>query len=116
MHADNIEFRWNSEVTKLLFDRQIRGIRVKNHEGLCENIDIDGLFISIGQKPETSLFREQLTLDETGYIVADETTRTNVAGVYAAGDIRSKRIRQIVTAVADGAVAACFAEQYLVKT
>ena len=73
----------------------------------------DGVFVSIGRLPATDLFREELLLDGEGYIVADETTKTSLPGVYAVGDVRGKPLRQIVTAVGDGAVAAHFAEEYL---
>jgi thioredoxin reductase (NADPH) len=78
-------------------------------------LDVDGVFISIGRDPTTSLFAHQLELDPTGYIVADESTRTSIAGVFAVGDVRTKALRQVVTAAADGAVAAHYAEIYLAK-
>ena len=74
------------------------------------------MFISIGRDPITALVKGQLTLDDSGYIVADETTKTNLPGVFAAGDVRTKPQRQIVTATADGATAAYFAEEYLRQT
>ena len=73
----------------------------------------DGVFISVGRKPATDLVAGQLTLDRSGYIVADETTRTNIPGVYAVGDVRTKPLRQVVTAVTDGATAVHMAEEYL---
>ena len=73
----------------------------------------DGVFISIGRKPETELVKNQLQLDSSGYILADESTRASLPGVYAVGDVRTKPLRQIVTAAADGAVAAHFAQEYL---
>ena len=73
----------------------------------------EGLFIAAGRVPDTELFRGQLDMDEAGYLLADETTRTNIPGVYAVGDVRQKALRQIVTATADGAVAAHFIEEYL---
>jgi thioredoxin reductase len=74
---------------------------------------LDGLFISIGRNPETGLFKDQLLLDDKGYILADETTQTSLPGVFAVGDVRTKQVRQIVTACGDGAVAAQMAEQML---
>ena len=74
---------------------------------------IDGLFVSIGRKPATELFLEQVELDDGGYVKADESTLSNVPGVFAVGDVRSKLVRQVVTAVADGANAVHFAEEYL---
>ena len=80
-----------------------------------QELQLDGLFISIGRQPATELFRGQLELDENGYIVADESTRTSIPGVYAVGDVRTKEVRQIVTAAADGAVAAHYAEEELIQ-
>lgn len=114
MQAQNVEFLWNSRVDELLFDQKLQGIRVCDvQSGELKKLPLDGLFISIGRSPATALFQGRLALDEHGYIIADETTRTSVAGVFAAGDVRTKTVRQIVTAAADGAVAAHFAEQYL---
>lgn len=114
MRSENVEFYWNSAVTELLHDDMLTGIRVKNLlSGEEEMLPVDGIFISIGRAPATELFRDQLALDEGGYIAADESTRTSLPGVFAAGDIRSKVVRQIVTATADGAVAAHYAQAYL---
>ena len=114
MSAENVEFVWNSEVESLIYEARLGGVRVKNKEsGERREIDIDGLFISIGRSPATALFTEQLALDGAGYIIADETTKTSVDGVFAVGDVRTKPFRQIATAVADGAVAAHFAEGYV---
>lgn len=112
----NIEFCFDSKVAELLGDDRLSGVKVKNViSGEKSEILLDGLFISIGRTPKTELFEGQLNLDESGYIIADETTKTNLSGVYAAGDIRTKALRQIVTAAADGAVAAFYAEQYLAE-
>ncbi len=114
MKAENVEFKWNSEVTQLLYQNKIEGVMIKNKlTGEEERIDIDGLFISIGRAPVTELVKDQLEIDAQGYIIADESTKTNVDGVYAVGDVRTKVVRQIVTAAADGAVAAHFAEEYI---
>lgn len=113
MKAENIEFIWNSQVEQFLYDQKLRGVLLKNKNGGAKEIELDGLFISIGRSPETKLFKEQLTLDDLGYIAADETTKTNLPGVFAAGDVRTKAVRQIITAAADGAAAAHFAEEYL---
>ena len=108
----NIEILWNSKVNKLLFDDKLKGIELCSADGVCE-LYCDGLFISIGRKPETEMFKNQLTLDDYGYVISDETTKTNLEGVFAVGDVRTKPLRQIVTATADGAVAAHFIEEYL---
>lgn len=115
MKEKNIEFKWNSQVDKLLYDEKIKGVVLKNKDGSTQEISLDGLFVSIGRNPATEMFREQLELDSSGYIVADESTKTNLPGVFAAGDVRTKAVRQIVTAAADGAVAAHFAEEFIVS-
>jgi thioredoxin reductase (NADPH) len=77
------------------------------------DVSCDGVFVSIGRIPATELFVGKVQLDEAGYILADESTKTNLAGVYAVGDVRTKELRQVVTAVADGAVAVHHAEKHL---
>ena len=112
--AENIEFLWNSTVSELLHEGRLNGIRVQNVQtGEERELVLDGLFISIGRSPATSLVKGQLKLDQAGYILADETTHTSLPGVFAVGDVRTKALRQVVTAVADGAVAAHFADAYL---
>lgn len=114
--AENVEFKWNSEVKELVFDSKLTGIKIKNVKtGKIEEIETDALFISIGREPNTTIFKGQLSIDASGYIEADETTKTNIPGVFAAGDIRTKYFRQIVTAASDGATAAHFVEEYLEK-
>ena len=114
LEAPNIRILWNSRVKELLGEDVLEGILVENLEnGAVEKLDVQGLFISIGRKPATELVKHQLTLDDAGYIIAGEDTKTNIPGVYAVGDVRTKELRQIVTAVADGAMAAHMAEQYL---
>ena len=113
MKTENVEFKWNSQVTELHHEMKINGITITNKNGESERIDLDGLFISIGRSPATSIFAGQIDLDEHGYVVADESTRTNIAGVYAIGDVRTKALRQIVTAAADGATASYYIEQYI---
>ena len=116
MKEKNIEFKWNSQVDKLLYDEKIKGVVLKNKDGSTQEISLDGLFVSIGRNPATELFREQLELDSSGYIVADESTKTNLPGVFAVGDVRTKAVRQIITAAADGAVAAHFAEEFIANS
>ncbi len=114
LDKENVEFRWNSTVTELLHGGKLTGVRLKNVlTGEESTLDCDGVFISIGRKPVTGLVKSQLELDPGGYIIADETTRTSIPGVYAVGDVRAKPLRQVVTAVADGAVAVHMAEEYL---
>lgn len=114
MQAENLEFRWNSVVTELLHEEKLTGVKMKNvHTGEEDTIPCDGVFISVGRKPATELVQGQLELDRSGYIIADETTATNLPGVYAVGDVRTKPLRQVVTAVADGATAVHMAEEFL---
>lgn len=114
--AENVEFKWNSEVKEFVFDNKLTGIKIKNVKtDKIEEIETDALFISIGREPNTTIFKGQLSIDASGYIEADETTKTNIPGVFAAGDIRTKYFRQIVTAASDGATAAHFVEEYLEK-
>jgi len=112
--AENVEFVWDSVVDGFITDRKLKGVTLKNlkTENTTE-ILCDGVFISIGRKPATEFLGSEIALDENGYIIADETTKTNIDGVFAAGDIRTKALRQVVTAAADGAVAAHYAEEYL---
>lgn len=112
MAASNVEFKWNSVVDELLYDERLKGIKLITQNGE-EKLQIDGLFISIGRSPSTEIFRDELELDSNGYIIADESTRTNIGGVFAVGDIRTKALRQIVTAAADGATATYFMQEYL---
>ena len=113
MQTENVEFKWNSNVRELLHGMKLSGIRVENKDGESEEISIDGLFISIGRKPATEMLEGQLDLDKSGYIVADESTKTNIPGVFAVGDVRTKVMRQIITAAADGAVASHYVEEFI---
>ena len=116
MKTENVEFLWDSTVDELLFEKKLTGVRIKNVKtGDLSEIALDGLFVSIGRDPVISLFDGQLELDAYGYIVAGEDTKTSVEGVFAAGDVRTKELRQVVTAASDGAVAAHHAELYLGK-
>ena len=114
LQKDNVEFRWNSRPVAFLHDEKFRGLKVQDvRTGEEEEILCDGVFVSVGQKPNTELFEGQIALVPGGYIDAGEDTKTSVPGVFAAGDVRSKPLRQIVTAASDGAVAAHMAEAYL---
>lgn len=115
--AGNVEFRWNSTVEEVLSDGKVKGVVLRNVQtGETQQIECDGVFVSIGRKPNTDLVSGQLELDAGGYIMADESTCTNVPGVYAVGDVRTKALRQIITAAADGAVAVHHAEEYLASS
>lgn len=114
LQAKNVEFRWNSTVSELLSDQKLTGLKLRKAQtGEETTLDCDGVFVSIGRKPASDLVRGQLELDPSGYIAADESTRTSIPGVFAVGDVRTKAVRQVVTAVADGAAAVHFAEEYL---
>lgn len=116
MKAENVAFRWNSVVTEVLHEQTVTGVRLRNVLTGEETVEsCDGVFVSIGRNPASELAKGQLDMDGSGYIVADETTQTSVPGVYAVGDVRTKAVRQVVTAVADGAVAVHMAEGYLAE-
>lgn len=115
-NASNVEFRWNSTVSQLLHDGKVTGVRITDvNTGEEAVIECNGVFVSIGRAPATAFVKGQLALDEAGYIIADESTRTSMPGVFAVGDVRTKEVRQIVTAVADGAAAVHYAEEYLTE-
>lgn len=112
--AKNLEFRWNSTVCGLLHDQKVNAVRLRDvNSGEESEIACDGVFVSIGRKSNTALLQGQVNLDSQGYVEAGESCRTNIPGVFAVGDVRTKALRQIVTAAADGAVAVHYAEEYL---
>ena len=114
MKAENVEFAWNSQVAEIRHDQKVKGVVLKDvHSGDLQKIDCDGIFVSVGRKPVTEFLGDQLELDKGGYILAGESTKTNIPGVFAVGDVRTKFLRQVVTAVADGAVAVHMAEEFL---
>ncbi len=114
--TENVEFCWNSTVAGLLYEERLTGITIKDvNTGEERKVALDGIFISVGRKPASGLVQGQLKLDQRGYIIADESTCTDISGVFAVGDIRTKELRQVVTAVADGAMAAYHAEAYLLS-
>lgn len=115
LQAENVEVHWNSQVAEILHGEKVTGVKLQNVKTGEERVlEVDGVFISIGRQPVTTLVEGQLKL-EKGYIVAGEDTKTDLPGVYAIGDVRTKQVRQIVTAVADGAVAVHAAEEYLAE-
>lgn len=114
--AQNLEFRWNSAVTELVAGEKLSAVKLKDLvTGEDSLVECDGLFVSIGRTPATDLLAGQVELDDAGYVLADESTRTSLPGVFAVGDVRAKVLRQIITAAADGAVAAHYAEEYLAE-
>ncbi len=111
---EKIDFLWNSVVTEILGNKRVEKIKVKNVKtGEEKIIEKDGIFIYIGLIPNTEYLKGKIDLSPDGYIITDEEMKTNLPGVYAAGDIRKKSLRQIVTAVADGAQAAMSAVKYI---
>ncbi len=114
-NLSNIEIRYNSEVDEVLGDQVVEGLRIVNNKtGEKEDIAITGLFIAIGHTPNTGIFKGQLDMDETGYIITKgKSTKTNKPGVFASGDAQDKEYRQAVTAAGTGCMAALDAERYL---
>ena len=118
LDAAGVEIVWNAKPAALLrgADGRLTGLRVADAaSGAARDIACDGVFAAIGRVPDTALFRGQVELDAAGYLLADETTRTSVPGVFAVGDARAKAVRQVVTATADGAAAVHFAQEYLAE-
>ena len=112
--APNVEFIWDTQIDALLGEDRLTGLALTNKKtGEHRELAVDGIFVAIGRVPNSALAQGQVELDGAGYLVADETTRTSVPGVFAVGDLRTKALRQVVTAAADGAVAAHFAGEYL---
>lgn len=111
---ENVEFVWNSETAAIEGNGQVEALRLRQTKtGEETRLDVDGVFIAVGIAPESELYAGQLELDEQGYIRADESGQTSVPGVFAAGDVRTKALRQILTAASDGANCVASAERYL---
>ena len=110
---ENIEFVYNSNVTKLNANERLESIEVTNKDGSTRTIEVDGLFVAVGRIPENENFAKLINLDNSGYIIANEDCKTNVAGIFVAGDNRAKEVRQLVTATSDGAIAATAAIKYI---
>ncbi|MEK9852674.1 MAG: thioredoxin-disulfide reductase [Flavobacteriaceae bacterium] len=114
-NTPNIDLRYHSEIEEVLGDQVVEGIRIKNNQTQeTEEIPITGLFIAIGHKPNTELFKGQLDMDDSGYLITKgKSTKTNLPGVFASGDVQDKEYRQAVTAAGTGCMAALDAERYL---
>lgn len=111
-NADNIEFLWDSTVESFTAEDKITSVNIKNIKDNSKySLEADAIFISIGRKPATDFLSNKVNLDKYGYIIADESTKTNIPGVFAVGDVRTKALRQVVTAVADGAVAVHYMQE-----
>lgn len=114
--TSNVEILWDSAVTNLHGENKLESIEVKNkkNNNIFE-LKMDGLFVAIGSTPSTELVKNLVELDKNGYIIADENCKTNIEGIFAIGDIRTKSVRQVLTAAADGAVSIYEAEKYLIN-
>lgn len=110
---DNVEFILNSNVTKLLGDKKLESIEITSKNNEKKIIEVDGLFIAVGKIPENENFKSLVNVDENGYIIAGEDCKTNVSGIFVAGDNRTKSVRQLVTATSDGAISALEAIKYI---
>lgn len=110
-----IEFIWNSEIEEILGENKVEGVKIKNNQtGEVSTLDVEGVFVAIGHTPNTSIFKDQLNLDEQGYIVPNKgKTHTNIEGVFVAGDVEDFEYRQAITAAASGCMAALDLERYL---
>ena len=110
---NNIEFIYNSNITKLNASEKLDSIEVTNKDGSITTIEVDGLFIAVGRIPENENFAKIIEVDENGYIKSSEDCHTNIPGIFVAGDNRVKEVRQLVTATSDGAIAATAAVKYI---
>lgn len=111
---DNVEFCWNQKVTQIGGELQVQWLKTENLiSGECKTLDVDGVFIAIGSVPNTEYLKDIIHLDSSGYIVAGEDGKTNIPGIFAAGDVRTKDLRQIITSAADGANCIYSVESYL---
>ena len=114
LNNSNIIFHWNTRITGVLHEKKVIGAKLEDvNTKEVSYLPCDGIFVAVGRVPDTAILKGQVTLDSHGYIQADETTRTNIPGVFAVGDIRTKPMRQIITAASDGAVASKYAEEFL---
>ncbi len=115
LNSPNIKVYWNSETDEILGDKKVEAVRIKNNKtGDLQEIPVSAFFVAIGHQPNSAIFKDYVEMDETGYILTvPGTTKTNVAGVFAAGDVQDKNYRQAVTAAGSGCMAALDAERYL---
>lgn len=118
LSKENVEVIWDSQLEEIIGDSKVNKVILKNKKTQeIREVDVDGIFIAVGMDPQTSIYRESgIDLDERGYVKAGENCKTNIPGVYVAGDVRTKELRQIITACADGAVAVSNIEKYLIES
>jgi thioredoxin reductase (NADPH) len=110
----NIELAWNTVVDEIIGDKMLSGLRLRNVKtGQPSDLEVDGVFVAVGLKPNSQVFSQLVTLDEAGFIVTDELMKTSAPGIFAAGDVRHNSFRQVITAAGDGAAAASSAFKYL---
>jgi len=115
LNTPNIKVYFNSETDEILGEKNVQGVRIKNSKtNTTQEIPVSAFFVAIGHKPNSDIFKDYLKMDETGYILTEPgTTKTNVPGVFASGDVQDKNYRQAVTAAGSGCMAALDAERYL---
>ena len=115
LNTPNIKVYWNTDTDEILGAQKVEAVRIKNNKtGDTQEIPISGFFVAIGHEPNSKIFKDYLEMDETGYITTiPGTTKTNIPGVFAAGDVQDKNYRQAVTAAGSGCMAALDAERYL---
>lgn len=114
LSLENVEVLWNCIPLEITGEGSVSGLNIQNKQ-TQENISlsVDGVFVAVGMEPNTDVYKGLVALDPTGYIIADETCRTNVPGIFAAGDVRTKQLRQVVSAASDGANAVYSVQRYL---
>lgn len=114
MAMDNVEICWNETVSKIIGEDHVTGLSIKNVKTQEErDLEVDGVFVAVGTTPNSSALAGVVAMDQGGYIIADESCQTSVPGIYAAGDVRTKYLRQVITAASDGACAITSIESYL---
>jgi thioredoxin reductase (NADPH) len=115
LNTPNIKMYWNTDTDEILGEKKVEAVRIKNNKtGVTEEIPISGFFVAIGHQPNSTIFKEVIELDEAGYIkTIPGTSKTNIDGVFACGDVQDKNYRQAITAAGSGCMAAIDAERYL---
>jgi thioredoxin reductase (NADPH) len=115
LQTPNIKMYWNSDTDEILGEKKVEAVRIRNNQsGEVTTIPVSAFFVAIGHQPNSDIFKPFIHMDETGYILTEPgTTKTNVEGVFASGDVQDKNYRQAVTAAGSGCMAALDAERYL---